>query len=123
MPYLVLADMLVAIHITFVLFVVLGGFLVFRWRRLAWLHLPAALWGAFIEVTGWICPLTPLENRLREMGGGTGYGTSFIEHYILPILYPEELTRNSQILLGICVVALNLGIYTWILFRFRRNGG
>ena len=123
MLYLVLADVVVAIHFAFVLFVVLGGLLVFRWRRLAWLHVPAALWGALIEATGWICPLTPLENRLRVMGGGTGYRTGFIEHYILPILYPEELTRSSQILLGICVVVLNLGIYTWILFRSRRNGG
>jgi hypothetical protein len=121
MLYLVLADMVVAIHFAFVLFVVLGGLLVFRWRRLAWLHVPAALWGAFIEATGWICPLTPLENRLRVMGGGTGYRTGFIEHYILPILYPEALTRGFQILLGICVVGLNLGIYTWILFRSRRN--
>lgn len=121
MLYLVLADIVVAIHFTFVLFVVLGGFLVLRWRRLAWLHVPAALWGTFIEVTGWICPLTPLENRLREMGGGTGYRSGFIERYILPMLYPEGLTRNSQLLLGICIAALNLGIYTWIIFRSRRN--
>jgi hypothetical protein len=123
MLYLVLADMVVAIHLAFVLFVALGGFLVFRWRRLAWLHVPAALWGAFIEATGWICPLTPLENRLRAIGGGAGYQTGFIEHHILPILYPEKLTRASQILLGICVVVFNLGIYTWILCRSRRNGG
>jgi hypothetical protein len=119
---LVLADIVVAIHFAFILFVVLGGLLVFRWRRLAWLHVPAALWGALIEATGWICPLTPLENRLRVTGGETGYRTGFIEQYILPILYPEELTRGSQILLGVCVVVLNLGIYTWILCRSRRNG-
>ena len=122
MFYLVLADMVVAIHFAFVLFVVLGGLLVFRWRRLAWLHVPAALWGALIEATGWICPLTPLENRLRVTGGGAGYRAGFIEHYVLPTLYPEGLTRGSQILLGICVVVLNLGIYSWIFFRSRGNG-
>jgi len=123
MLYLVLADMVVAIHFAFVLFVVLGGLLVFKWRRLARLHVPAALWGAFIEATGWICPLTPLENRLRVTGGGAGYRAGFIEHYVLPILYPAGLTRSSQVLLGISVVVLNLGIYSWILLRSRGNRG
>ena len=115
------ADAVLLIHFGFVLFVVLGGLLVWKWRRLAWLHLPAALWGALIEFTGWICPLTPLENRLRGGVAGGGYPGSFIERYLLPLVYPAELTRELQIGLGLGVVALNLAVYG-LLWATTRKG-
>jgi hypothetical protein len=114
MLYPVLADVVVAAHLAFVLFVVLGGFLVLRWRSFAWVHVPAVLWAALIEFAGWVCPLTPLENWLRETGGASAYSQGFIEHYILPVLYPAALTRNLQVVLGISVLILNLAVYAWI---------
>jgi hypothetical protein len=117
--YGALADLVVVVHFGFVLFVVLGGLLVLRWPRLAYLHVPTAVWGALIEFTGGVCPLTPLENSLRESAGGAGYQGSFIEHYILPILYPSALTRGIQLLLGSFVVVLNLAIYAYLLRRKR----
>lgn len=114
MPYRVLAELVVVTHLAFVLFVVLGGFLVLRWRRFAWVHVPAVLWAALIEFASWVCPLTPLENWLRETGGASAYPQGFIEHYILPVLYPAALTRNLQIILGISVLILNLAVYAWI---------
>lgn len=105
------ADALVVLHLAFVAFVVLGGLLVLRWRWLAWVHIPAAIWGAWIEFAGWICPLTPLENRLRAQAGQQGYGTSFVEHYLLPVLYPAALTRELQWLLGGVVIAVNAAVY------------
>ena len=92
-----MADLVVVVHFLFVLFVVLGGLLVLRWPRVAYFHVPAAVWGAAIELGGWICPLTPLENSLRQQAGGTGYSGGFIEHYILPVLYPSALTRDIQL--------------------------
>lgn len=112
MLYRVLADVVVFVHLLFVLFVVLGGLAVIRWPRLAWLHLPAAAWGALIELAGWICPLTPFENLLRRRAGQAGYDGGFVEHDLLPALYPDELTRSHQILLGGLVLALNLAFYT-----------
>ena len=117
MLYRALADTVVVIHIAFVLFVILGGLLVLRRPRLAWLHVPAAVWGALIEFRGWVCPLTPLENALRARGGEAGYSGGFVEHYLLPVLYPGALTRNIQIALGTLVVALNLVIYGFVLAR------
>ncbi len=119
MIYRLFADLLVLIHLGFVLFVVLGGLLVLRWPRLLWLHLPAAAWGAWIEVAGWICPLTPLENALRHRAGEAGYGGGFIVHYLLGLLYPEGLTREDQFVLSGIVVAVNLIAYA-ILLRRRR---
>jgi uncharacterized protein DUF2784 len=116
-----LADLVVALHFAFVLFVVLGGLLVLRWPRLAYLHIPAAIWGVLIEFAGWVCPLTPLENSLRVRAGEAGYQGTFVEHYILPVLYPSALTRNVQFLLGALVLALNLAIYAYLLRRARRN--
>jgi hypothetical protein len=113
-----LADLVVGFHFLFVLFVVLGGLLVLRWPRLAYLHIPAAVWGAAIEFAGWICPLTPLENWLRHQAGSAGYSGGFIEHHILPILYPSALTRDTQLLLGFLVIAANLGFYGYV-FRNR----
>jgi hypothetical protein len=102
--------------------VVLGGLLVVRWPRLAWVHVPAAVWGALIEFQGWICPLTPLENDLRQRGGGAAYQGEFIEHYIIPLLYPAELTRQHQLWIGGFIVLVNLLFY-WRVFRDRRSRG
>jgi hypothetical protein len=106
-----LANVVVLMHLAFVVFVVTGGILVLRWRRVAWIHVPAALWGAAIALGGWICPLTPLENWLREQGGGTGYTTGFIEHYVLPVLYPVMLTHEVQMAAGVLVIVLNALLY------------
>lgn len=116
-----LADLVVGVHFLFVLFVVLGGLLVLRWPRLAYLHVPAAIWGAAIEFAGWICPLTPLEHWLRRRAGSAGYSGGFIEHYILPILYPSALSRDIQLLLGIIVIAVNLAIYAYVFRRRNRH--
>ena len=113
-----LADATVVLHLGFVLFVVLGGLIVARWRHVAWLHLPAAGWGAWIEFAGWVCPLTPIENWLREQGGGTAYSSSFIEHYLLPVLYPESLFRELQWVLGGAVLLINAVVYILV---FRRD--
>lgn len=114
-----LADLVLLLHFLFLLFVLAGGLLVLRRRRLAWIHVPVFLYGAAVEFGGWICPLTPLENRLRRMGGEEGYEGGFIEHYLLPLVYPAGLTREIQILLGTGVLALNLGLYGWMLLRKR----
>ena len=120
MVYRALADAVLILHLGFVVFVVLGGLLVLRWTRLAWLHIPAAIWGVLIEYTGWICPLTPLENSLRARGGETGYSGGFIEHYIQPVLYPAGLTRGTQIVLGSLALVVNLTAYTVVLARRNR---
>jgi hypothetical protein len=99
----------------------MGGLLVLRWPRLAYLHIPAALWGAWIEFTGRICPLTPLENALRARAGDAGYSGGFIEHYILPVLYPSVLTRNIQLVLGALVVVINLIVYGYLIRRRGRK--
>jgi len=118
--YRALADLVLVVHLTFVLFVVLGGLLVLRWPRAAWLHIPAAIWGVMIEYTGWICPLTPLENSFRARGGEMGYSGGFIEHYIQPLLYPAGLTRGTQIVLGSFVLLLNLGAYGILLTKGKK---
>lgn len=114
MLYRAAADATLLVHLAFVLFVVLGGFLVLRWRRVAWLHLPAALWGAYVELTGRICPLTPLEVSLRKQGGEAGYEGGFIEHYVEAWIYPEGLTREIQVALGVAVFVINTAIYWWV---------
>jgi hypothetical protein len=105
-----------------VLFVVFGGLLVLRWPRLAWVHLPAAVWGALIEFAGWVCPLTPLENALRRQAGEATYTGGFIERYITPILYPDGLTRGAQVALGTLVVLINVAVYARLV-RSRRARG
>ena len=112
--YPLLADLVVWIHVAFVVFVVLGGLLLIRSPGLIWIHLPAVIWGIFIEVFGWICPLTPLENWLRYKGGGEKYHSDFVAHYLLPMLYPQGLTRKSQMTLAVLVVIVNVAIYGWI---------
>ncbi len=119
MWYRALADSVVVIHVAFVAFVVFGGLLALRRPRLAWLHLPAAVWGVMIEFAGWVCPLTPLENALRMRGGEAGYSGGFIEHYLLTVLYPADLTRGIQLVLGSIVLALNLAVYGLLLARRR----
>lgn len=111
-----MADAVVLLHLAFILFVVLGGLAVLRWPRLAWLHVPAAIWGALIEFAGWICPLTPLENFLRERGGAAGYAGGFIDHYITSIIYPQGLTRTMQLGVGLFVLAINAFVY-WTIWR------
>jgi hypothetical protein len=114
-----LADLVVGVHLFFVLFVVFGGLLVLRWPWVAYLHIPAALWGAAIELGGWICPLTPLENWLRLQVGSAIYSGGFVEHYIIPALYPSALTRTIQVLLGLLVLGINLAIYGYLVRRSR----
>src|SRR5688572_3179021 len=118
MPYRFLADALVVFHLGFVLFVLFGGLLLLRWPRAVWLHLPAVAWGMLVEWTGWLCPLTPLEVKLRQWGGGEGYEGGFVDHYIVPLLYTEDLLaryeigfRTFQVILGCVVLVLNLAVY------------
>lgn len=117
MTYRLLADFTLILHAAFVAFVMLGALLVLRWPRIAWIHLPAVLWGAGIELLGGICPLTPLENHFRRLAGGQGYASGFIEHYVIPVLYPDALTRRFQVVLGILVLVTNAVIYGWVLWR------
>lgn len=121
MPYGLLADAVVVLHLAFVAFAVGGGFLAWRWPRLLWLHVPALAWAAWIELSGGICPLTPLENALRHHAGEQGYAVGFIEHYLHPLLYPIGLTRETQWLLAAGLLAVNVLAYTVIIHRARRR--
>ena len=121
MGYSIAANIIVILHLAFVVFVVMGGLLVIKRRWIAFMHLPAAVWGALIEFRGWLCPLTPLEQKLRLLAGQRGYEGDFIEHYILPILYPSGLTHETQIILGISVIIVNAAIYTMVLMRLFRK--
>lgn len=114
-----LADAIVLVHVGFVAFVAFGGFLVLRWPRLAWVHIPAVVWGAGIELTGDICPLTPLENALRQRAGRAPYGGDFVARYVLPVLYPDGLTREVQLALGVAAIAVNGVLYALTLRRAR----
>lgn len=122
MLHSILADAVLLFHFAFILFVGVGGLLVLRWKRAAWLHLPVAAWGVWIELSGNICPLTPLENDLRRMAGEQGYPGGFIEHYLLPIIYPAGLTREVQLVIAALVIALNLTVYGLVWCRRRRAG-
>jgi hypothetical protein len=121
MAFRLLADATVVLHLAFVLFVVLGGLLVARRPRFAWVHLPAAAWGAWVEFAGWVCPLTPLEHWLREQGGHAAYASSFIEHYLLPFLYPASLSRELQWVLGGLVLLVNVAVYSVVIRRRARR--
>ena len=119
MLYRFLADAVLVFHLAFVAFAVAGGLLAFRWRWMPLLHLPALAWAAFVEFSGSICPLTPLENALRAAGGAQGYAGGFVEHYLLPLIYPAALTRETQFVLGALVVAVNVVLYA-LAWRRRR---
>ena len=121
MTHRILADAVLVLHLAFIAFAVLGGLAVWRWPRLAWLHLPVVAWAAGIEFAGKVCPLTPLENRLRVQGGEAGYGGGFIEHYLTALIYPTGLTRGVQLALGALVIAINLAVYLRLLARSRSH--
>ena len=118
--YALLADLIVLVHFAFIAFAVAGGPLLLCWPRLVWLHLPAVAWAGLISLFGWVCPLTPLENRLRVLAGEESYSGDFIDRHVLPLIYPVELTREIQVLLGLGVLLLNLGVYYWLWRRRRR---
>lgn len=118
-----LSTLVVVVHAAFVVFVVTGGFLALRWRRLIWLHLPAVVWAAAIELIGFRCPLTPLENALRLRAGETAYSGTFLEYHLLRLLYPAGLTRSIQYALGAAVILGNVGAYTLLWRRARRGAG
>jgi uncharacterized membrane protein YhhN len=118
--YRLLADAVLAAHLAFIVFVVAGGLLALVWRRVAWLHVPMALWGVAIEVVGWTCPLTPLENALRRAAGEQGYAGGFLEHYVFPLIYPGDLSRADQALLGMTLLAFNAAVYLLVWRRARR---
>lgn len=122
MLYRVLADAVVLLHFAFLAFVVLGGFLALRWPKVAWVHLPMVAWGTFVELYLHYCPLTPLENWLRERSGVGSYDTGFIDHYIVPVIYPPGLTPGMQLFLGILLIAGYGGVYglTWLRHRKSR---
>lgn len=123
MPYALAADAVVVLHGLFVVFALLGA-LTLLWRRwMVWIHLPCVVWGAWIELSGRICPLTPMENHFRRLAGQAGYEGGFVAHYLLPVLYPDGLTRASQLLLGAAFLAINLGLYAivWRVLVNRRS--
>ena len=115
------ADLVVALHMAFVVFVVAGGLLVIRRPALAWLHLPAVAWGAYAELTATVCPLTPLENALRHAAGDAGYAGGFIERYLMPMLYPAGLTPVDQRWIGALVIAINVVAYAFVVSRLRQR--
>jgi hypothetical protein len=123
LPYWLLADAVLVTHAAFVAFVMLGGLLVLRWPRVAWAHLPAVAWAAYIEITGGICPLTPLENHWRSLAGEQGYTDGFVEHYIVALLYPDALTATIQDALALLVVVVNVAVYSWVRHRRRHRAG
>ena len=121
MPCALLADLVLVLYATFILFVVFGGLLVFRHHRLVWLHVPAAAWGILIEFQGWICPLTYLENDLRAAAGESGYAAGFIDHYLVPLVYPAALSHSIQIMLGLAVLFINAVIYALVWRKLRAS--
>ena len=123
MIHALLADLVLVLHGLFILFVLLGGLIVWRRPRLGWLHLTAVAWAVWAAWAGWICPLTPLENALRRAAGQAGYGGGFVEHYLLALIYPDGLTRGVQFGLGLFVALLNLAVYALLVraWRARRS--
>ena len=120
--FALLAALTVVVHVLFVLFAAAGGLLVVRWPRVAWVHLPAAAWAVFVELSGRICPLTPLENELRGRAGLQPYSGDFVASYVFPVLYPEGLTRDIQVWIGLGVLVVNAAAYAWVIRVRRRRG-
>ena len=121
MLYQLAADFIVLIHFAFIVFVLAGGFLVLKWRWVIWLHIPAAIWGALIVMVGWICPLTPMENILRQAGAGEIYTNSFIDRYLAPVIYPAGFTNEMFIAMGIVVIVINVLVYTIFLIHRKKE--
>ncbi|MEA3404445.1 MAG: DUF2784 domain-containing protein [Pseudomonadota bacterium] len=121
MGYQLAADFIVLIHFAFIAFVLAGGLLAFKWRWLVWLHIPAVIWGSLIVMVGWICPLSPLEYWLRQLGAGEAYSDSFIDHYLTPVIYPAGFTDEMKIAMGIIVLVINVVVYTIFLVRRKRD--
>lgn len=117
MFYSVAADLLVIVHLLFIIFVITGGLSILKWRWMFLLHIPAAVWGAFVEINGLLCPLTPWENKLRMLAGERGYPNSFIEHYLIPVIYPPEITQTMLMFMGVMVIVINLCIYSFVVYR------
>jgi len=115
-----LLAVVITAHLAFVVFATLGGLLAVRWPRVAWMHIPAAAWAVYVELSGRLCPLTPLENRLRAQAGLDDYSGDFVAKYLFPVLYPTGLTREAQVLIGALVVAVNVAAYAWVV-RTRRT--
>ncbi|MCW8854945.1 MAG: DUF2784 domain-containing protein [Gammaproteobacteria bacterium] len=120
MKYQLAADFIVILHFAFIVFVIGGAFLVFRWRWIIWLHIPAVIWGAVIEISGWICPLTPVENSLRKAAGAEFYSADFIEHYLLPVIYPAGFSHEVFTVIGVALILINVILYT-IYFVYRKD--
>jgi len=114
------ADVVLAFHLAFILFVVLGAVLALKWRWVLLLQIPAAAWGFYVETSGRLCPLTAVENHFRHRAGQSGYQGDFIQHYLLATIYPEGLTRHTQGVLAAIVIVVNLSVYTWLFLRRRR---
>lgn len=121
--YGLMADGVLVLHLSFVLFVAFGALLALRWPWIVWLHLPAAAWGVAIEFAGWVCPLTPLENQLRGLANEAQYSGDFVGRYVMPLIYPEGLTRDVQIGLGAVALLLNVGLYAYVMRRRRLRRG
>ena len=121
MHYLLLADLVLVFHALFIVFVVFGGVLTLRWHNVLWLHIPCVAWGVLLEIRGWICPLTYLENDLLEAGGRNGYSGDFIQHYLHPFVYPPGITAENQFLLGVIVLVINLIAYSFVLWNYLHN--
>ena len=121
MTYKFLADLVLVFHFLFIVFALIGGVLALRWRWIPWLHLPCVAWGAAVELTGGICPLTPIENSLRVASGAAGYTGGFIEHYLQAAIYPAGLTPDSQLLLAGILLSVNGAVYFFVWQRARRN--
>ncbi len=121
MLYQLVADLIVLIHFAFIVFVLAGGLLVFKWHWILWLHIPAAIWGALIVMVGWICPLTPIENMLRQGGAGVAYPSGFIDRYFAPLIYPADFTDEMAIAMGVVVIVINVLVYSIFLVRRKRE--
>ncbi len=111
------ADGVLLLHLAFIGFAVFGGALAVWWRWMPLVHLPSAAWALFVELTGRVCPLTYLENDFRIRAGQSGYTESFIEHYLLDVIYPAGLTREVQLVLAFAVAVINIAIYLWLVRR------